>query len=674
MLGFGTGAILYKSCQGLSADAESSPVPQDGTGPTGALTDELSMEVRFPEEPRFPAWKIPLLQYIFAIIFVVLLVGYARLQIAEHAKYLEESQRNRIRELPIVAPRGLILDRNGRILVDNTPAFSVLLSRDGSQKLTAARVQEIAQSLDIDPGDLEQQLEHAASLPGFQPIVIKKNATMQDVAFVESHHTEYPDLDLIQVQERFYPKHEIAASILGYVGDVSEDTIAQRGSPYHPGDVVGKSGIEREYNSVLSGTDGMRRVIVNSRGQEMGSMTAIRPTPGHELRLTIDLDLQLVAEQALGDKSGAVVALDPHTGQVLAMVSHPTFDPNEFAAHINAAQWKQLVDDPQKPLLNKAIQAQLAPGSVFKIVTAVAGLESRTITPNFAIDCPGYVTFYGHTYHDWTWEHHRGHGVVNLHRAIVLSCDVYFYTVGKMLGIDKLAYFAKHLGLGSRTGIDLPGEEPGLVPTPGWVERYFRHKWYAGETISVAIGQGALAVTPLQLAYMVSGVISGGVFNRPELTFRKEIQSLGLDPPARDCRQFLLHPATVEAVDGGLWGVVNEGGGTGAAARVPGLAIAGKTGTAQVVSAAFRRSGHNRNYLANAWFVGYAPFTDPGIVVSVLIMHGGHSSVAAPIAGQVIKAYYEEKGWPQNVAHAPKPAIATALPVSARGGLSQLDQ
>jgi penicillin-binding protein 2 len=626
------------------------------------------MEVRFPEDPRFPAWKIPLLQYIVAITFVFLLVGYGRLQIAEHAKYLEESQRNRIRELPIVAPRGLILDRNGRTLVDNTPAFSVLLSRDGSQKLTTFRIQRIAQSLDIDPADIEQQLQHAASLPGFQPVIIKKNATMQDVAFVESHHIEYPELDLIQVQERFYPKHEVAASVLGYVGDVSEDTIAQRGSPYHPGDVVGKSGIERGYDSVLSGTDGMRRVIVNSRGQEMGSMTAILPTPGHDLRLTIDLDLQLAAEQALGNKSGAVVALDPRTGQVLAMVSHPAVDPNKFAAHITAAQWKQLVDDPQKPLLNKAIQAQLAPGSVFKIVTAVAALETHTITPSFTVHCAGYVKIYGHTFHDWTWwVHHPAHGTVDLHRAIIVSCDVYFFTLGKMLGVDKIAYYAKHLGLGSRTGVDLPGEEPGLVPTPSWVERIFKHKWYAGETISMAIGQGALAVTPLQLAHMIGGVVSGGVFYRPHLVLIKQLDALGVDPAPVKLAAFQLAPATVQAVSQGMWGVVNQGG-TGVGARVPGIEIAGKTGTAQVVSASFRRAGQKGNFKANAWFVGYAPASDPKIVVAVLVMHGAESSVAAPIASQVIKAYYEENGWPQNVGSTPKPAIATALPVSERGG------
>ncbi|MGH9444514.1 MAG: penicillin-binding protein 2 [Terriglobia bacterium] len=626
------------------------------------------MQVRLPEEPRIPAWKIPLLQYLIAIILLILLIGYWRLQITHHEKYLEESQRNRIRELPVVAPRGRILDRDGRILVDNTPAFSVLLSRDAPLKLTSARIAGIARGLELDPTDLDQQLEHAAALPGFQPVVIKTQASMQDVAFVESHRVEYPELDLIQVQQRFYPKHEVAASLLGYVGDVSEDIIAKDSLRYHPGDIAGRSGIEREYNSVLSGTDGMRRVIVNSRGQEMGSMAATPSTPGHDLRLTIDLNLQLTAAQALGDKPGAVVALDPRNGQVLAMVSHPSFDPNEFAGHIDSQQWKALMSDPEKPLMNKAIQAQLAPGSIFKVVTATAALQTGAIKPNFTIYCPGYVTFYGHTYHDWSWEEHRrGHGIVNLHRAIVISCDVYFYTVGKMLGIDKIAYFAKHLGLGSRTGIDLPGEEPGLVPTPDWVEKYFRHKWYAGETISVAIGQGAVMVTPLQIAYMIGGVASGGVFYRPHLTFRNQLMALGLDPPSAEPRKFPLRTATVDAVTQGMWGVVNEAGGTGAGARVAGLQISGKTGTAQVVSEAFQHAGHKGNYKDDAWFVGYAPEENPEIVVSVLVIHGGFSSIAAPIAGQVIKAYFEERNrW----APSPKPrTITTAVSPKPSGGV-----
>ena len=616
------------------------------------------MEVRFPEEPRFPTWKIPFLQYLIAATLLFLLIGYWRLQITQHRQYVEQSERNRIRDLPIIAPRGRILDRGGRVLVGNLPAFSVLLARDEPRKLTSVAIAGIAQGLSLDPASLEAALAEVALLPRFQPVVIKKSADMQDVAFVESHRIEYPELDLIQVQQRFYPKHEVAASTLGYVGDVSAETIAKTGARYLPGDVVGKSGIEREYNAVLSGEDGMRRVIVNSRGQEVGAMTATQPRAGHDLGLTLDLDLQLAAEQALGSRPGAVVAMDPRTGEILAMVSHPAFDPNDFAHRIGQKEWRQLVKDPQNPLMNKAIQAQLAPGSVFKLVTATAALETGTIRPDFTIYCPGYVTFYGHTYHDWSWVHHQGHGRVDLHRAILISCDVYFYTVGKMLGIDKIAYFAKHLGLGSRTGIDLPGEEPGLIPTPEWVEKYYRHKWYPGETVSVAIGQGAVAVTPLQLAYMVSGLASGGVFHRPHLVSDHELAQLGMDPPAEKPRHFPLSSGTLQAVCSGMWGVVNEGG-TGAGARVPGLQIAGKTGTAQVVSVALRHSTHNADYRDNAWFVGYAPFDNPQIVVAVLVMHGGESSVAAPVAGQVMKAYFgEENPQPASPDSSRQPEIA----------------
>ena len=608
------------------------------------------MVVRFPEDQRPPAWKIAFFQYAIAATFAALLIGYWRLQIAEHRYYQQQAERNRVRDLPVIAPRGRILDREGRVLVDNFPAFSVLLLREDLPKLTLDRIRGIAQGLEIDPADIQQLLDKTAQLPKFQPVMLKPDATPADIAYVESHRVEYPELELLQVEQRFYLKHEFAASLLGYVGEVSEDMIAKSGDRYRPGDVAGKSGIEREYNDILSGRDGMRRVVVNSRGQEMGSMTTINALPGNDLRLTIDFNLQMAAETALGDRSGAVVAIDPNTGEVLALASHPSFDPNDFAHHINRKEWSQLNTDPERPLLDKAIQAHLAPGSVFKIVTATAGLETGTITPSFTIICPGYVTLYGHTFHDWIWKKHRGHGSVDLHRAIVESCDTYFYTLGKMLGIDKLAYFAKHLGLGSRTGIDLPGEDPGLVPTPAWVERVFKHKWYAGETISVAIGQGAVAVTPVQLAYMIGGVAQGGVFHLPHLVFKDELQVLGQDPPGSTLVKFPLNPDTVAAVTSGMWGVVNEGGGTGAGARIAGLSVAGKTGTAQVVSVALKNSAHNADYKNNAWFVGYAPASDPQIVVTALVMHGGESSVASPVAGAVIKAFFEEKQSGQTTA------------------------
>lgn len=616
------------------------------------------MEVRFPEEPRFPAWKIPFLQYLIAAILLGLLAGYWRLQITQHQKYVEESERNRTRDLPIIAARGRILDRNGEVMVDSLPSFSVLLSRDDPQKLTTDALKTIALGLDLSPQDLEQQMQQMSGLPRYQPVVIKKSATMQDVAFIESHRTEYPEIDLIQTEQRFYPKHHVAAALLGYVGDVSAEEVAASHSRFHPGDVVGKMGIEREYNSILTGQDGMKRVVVNSRGQEVGTLATVAPHPGLNLRLTLDLNLQLAAEQALGDRPGAVVALDPRSGQVLAMVSHPDIDPNEFAHHIDPAEWKELVTDPEKPLMDKAIQAQLAPGSIFKIAMSVAGLESHEITPNFTVNCPGYVNFYGHTYHDWTWwKYRRGHGAVDLHRAIVISCDVYFFTLGKMLGIDKIAYYAEHLGLGSKTGIDLPGEEPGLMPTPEWVESRFRHKWYAGETISVAIGQGAITATPLQIAEMIGGIAWGGVFYRPHVAFRDEMpQPVSADS---EVTRFPLSPETVQAVTSGMWGVVNEGG-TGAGARVAGLDIAGKTGTAQVVSVALKDAVHSANYKNNAWFVGYSPSPDPEIAVCALVMHGGESSVASPIVGAVIKAYYAEHH-PQDL----RPALASRQPQAA---------
>jgi len=601
------------------------------------------MEFRFPEDERLPSWKISFLQYLVAGTFFFLLFGYWRMQIAHHRQYLEQAERNRIRNLPIIAPRGRILDREGRILADNFPAFSVLLMRETPAALTPQRVEGIARGLSLDPADLHHQVERAEKLPHFQPIVLKQSATLEDIAFVESHRLEYPELSLLQVQQRSYPKQTIAAAALGYVGEVSEEMVAKPGSPYRPGDVVGKSGIERTYNSILAGRDGMRRVIVNSRGQEMGSMTTINALPGNDLRLTLDLDLQMVAEAGLGEQPGAVVALDPATGEVLAMVSHPSFDPNDFARRIDVETWERLTSDPQKPLMNKAIQAHLAPGSVFKIFTGAAALETGTIKPNYTLNCSGLVNIYGHTYHDWVWNKGHGHGSVDFHRAIVHSCDVYFYTLGKLLGIEKIAYFAQRLGLGARTGIDLPGEDSGLVPSPAWVKRVFKRQWWAGETISVAVGQGAVAVTPLQLAYAIGGIASGGEFRRPHLAFRNQLLALGVkSKEEEEDRRFPLSDETVEALSRGMWGVVNEGG-TGASAYEPGLDIAGKTGTAQVVSVELEQAAKKHEYRSNAWFVGYSPSAKPEIAVAALVMQGDHSTVAVPIARDVIKAYLQKK-------------------------------
>ena len=601
------------------------------------------MEVRFPSDERPPAWKIAFLQYVIAATFLLLLVGYWRLQIENHRQYADLAERNRIRNLPIIAPRGRILDRDGRVLADNFPAFSVLLLRESASTLSPESVAGIARGLQLDPEEIRGIIQRTASLPRFQPVLLKQAATLEDISFVESHRVEYPELELIQVQQRLYPKQQVGAAMLGYVGQVPEEMIAKLGSSYRPGDVIGKFGVEAEYNQILAGHDGMRRVVVNSRGQEVGLLSTINAQSGNDLRLTIDLDLQMAAEASLGDQAGAVVALDPRTGEVLAMVSHPSFDPNDFAKRIDPKEWNDLMSDPMKPLMNKAIQAQLAPGSTFKIVMAAAALETGTVTPDFIVHCAGAVTIYGHLYHDWVFEKHKSHGSVNIHSAIRESCDVFFYTVGKMLGIDKIDYYAKGLGLGSRTGIDLPGEAAGLVPSPEWVQRVFKRKWYAGETISVSIGQGADSVTPLQLAHTIGGIAMGGVFHRPHVAFQDQLRALGVDPPDTTPQDFPLKDETIAAVKSGMWAVVNEGGGTGGAARCPGIDISGKTGTAQVVSQALEKSGNSSEYKSTAWFVGYAPSDKPEIVVAALVQHGEHSAVAIPIVREVIKAYFDKK-------------------------------
>jgi penicillin-binding protein 2 len=409
-----------------------------------------------------------------------------------------------------------------------------------------------------------------------------------------------------------------------------------------PGDRVGKAGIERQYNDLLKGTDGARRIVVNTYGAEVAVLDSTPPTPGRDLRLTLDYDLQAVAEQGFQEDSGALVALSPQTGEVLALVSRPTFDPNLFAGgRISNQDWAGLMSDPNLPLVNRAIQAQLAPGSIFKIVMAAAAIQSGTATEETSFYCPGGANFYGRYFRCWQT---RGHGRVSLHQAIVHSCDVFFYNLGRNLGVERIADYSVQFGLGRKTGIDLPHEQTGTVPSPEWKERVFREKWYPGETISLAIGQGALTTTPLQIAYSVGGIATGGSFARPHLIALEELTARGRKvPPGAEVRVALAEE-TVAAVTDALYGVVNEGG-TGGRARIVGLDVGGKTGTAQVASIDASRSAKAAGspLLDNAWFVGLAPRRNPEIVVAVLYQAGEHGALAAPLARDVIKAYFDKK-------------------------------
>jgi penicillin-binding protein 2 len=612
----------------------------------------------FGNEEKLPQGRLAVFSYAAAALTVLLLAGFWKLQVLETGHFADLAERNRVRTIPIMAPRGRILDREGRVLVDNYPSFSILLLR-GDSRLLEKSLPQVAEGLDLPVDDLRQQLTAATSEPKFQPIVIKPEATQADIAFVESHRADLPVLELLMVHRRRYPSNGFLSHAIGYVGEVSEQQLADSNGRYRPGDFTGRSGLEREYNDVLMGTDGNRRVMVDSMGRVVSTLDDTEAVPGQPIQLTIDYDLQAIAEADLGEKQGAIVALDPQTGEVLAMASHPAPDPNDFAVRISPAQWKTLNEDPQHPLLNRAIQAQLAPGSVFKIIVATAMLETGTPAQNFTVSCPGYADFYGRTFHCWQ---KGGHGSVSLHKAIVQSCDVFFYNVGKRLGIDRIYQYATELGLGRRTGIDLPGEQPGFIPSPEWKERVFHQQWFAGETISVAVGQGAVVATPLQMARTIGGIAMGGTFVQPHLL---------KDSPSVHTERVPLREDTIQQVTDAMFGVVNEGG-TAATARLQNIELCGKTGSAQVIGYDTRdRLGKAAEFKENAWFVGYAPRRNPEIAVAVVIQGGGHGGTVAPEAADIVKAYYEKKQQRQQQNHtalnsltgpAPAAMVATLEP------------
>ena len=592
------------------------------------------MPYSFHNDNRLPQGRLAMASYVIVGMIGVLLLGFWKLQIIDAEKYASMAERNRVRSIPVIAPRGRMLDRDGRVLVDNRPSFSVLLLRD-DPALVEKNLPGIADGLGIPVADLKEELSTTRNLPKFQPIIIKPEASDADIAFIESHRSDIPILEMISISRRRYLPGGFMAHASGYVGEVSEAQIESSNGRFRPGDFAGKTGLEKQYNDLLMGTDGMRRVIVNSVGKEVGRLSTQEAIPGKQIQLTIDYDLQQVAEQSLGTRPGAVVALDPRTGEVLAMVSRPTPDPNDFSVRVSNDIWKSLNEDPLKPMLNRAIQAQLAPGSVFKIITATAMLEDKVPPESYTAFCPGYAYFYGRQFKCWVFGK-SSHGVVNFRKAILESCDIFFYNVGMKLGIDRLAYYATKMGIGHKTGIDLPSEEPGLMPSQEWVERVFHRKWYPGETISVSTGQGAVETTPLQLARTIGGIAMGGIFKQPHLL--KDAQNVGEE-------RFGISEPTVEKITDAMYGVVNDGG-TGASLKLAGVELSGKSGTAQVIGYSTRdRLGKSKKFEDNAWFVGYAPRRNPEIVVAVLVQESGqHGGTASgPVVRDIIKAYYDKK-------------------------------
>jgi penicillin-binding protein 2 len=585
--------------------------------------------------------RLTVVQYIILAIFLLLAYGLWRLQVSQKNMYATLAEQNRIRNVPILAPRGKIVDRNGRTIVDNYRSVTALLLRDSSRNLRED-ADLIASGLHMDAKDVKEKIRHFAYLPQYQPIYLKEDITPDEEAFIEAHKTELPELDTIMAYRRLYPRKGFMAHLIGYVGEVSEDMLNQpQFELYNPGDVVGRSGVELEYNQILMGKNGSRQVLVNSHGQEVDKPLDEKPAePGKPLKLTLDVDLQIAAEEALGDKNGAIVAMDPHTGEILAMVSRPTFDPNDFAVRISRKDWSKLLTDPDKPLLNRAIQAQLAPGSTFKIIMSVAGWQEG-IAQNLNVHCNGGAEFYGRRFGCWV---KTGHGEVDLEKAIYQSCDVFFYTLANKLGIDRIAKYATALGFAQKTGIDLPDEVSGVMPSEQWKLRNFRQKWFAGETISVGIGQGAVAVTPVQLLRAISTISMAGRMVVPHVA-----DPSGL--PANYLEVGHYSDVKMVPIDSTGWTYITDAmvkvlqpGGTSPLAAIPGIEIAGKTGSAQIVSLATRAKHQNDEDLAqNGWFVGFTPRRNPDIVVCVLFQGGEHGKLAARLATQVIKAFVEKQ-------------------------------
>jgi penicillin-binding protein 2 len=579
------------------------------------------------------------------VVLFALGISFWYLQVVRHQQYQTMAENNHQRRLALRAPRGVLFDRKMRVLVENRDAFSISILREHTRDLDQT-IRLLASVTGVAEADVRASVARYRGQPSYRPIVVINDASLAQVSAVLARRLdrELPGIVVERVPTRRYPEGGLAAHLIGYVGEATELQLAASG--LRSGAIVGQSGVERAYNRQLMGADGERRVMVNSVGREVGTIEEIVPTEGQRVQLTIDFDLQRAAETAFRELgySGAAVILDPRNGEVLALVSLPAYDPNAFASGIDRASWTRLNTDRLRPLQNRAIQGRYSPGSTFKLIVATAALEEGLITPDHTVTCHGAATFYDRSFQ---CNVRGGHGTVDLRHAIERSCNVYFYTLGNMLGVDRIHKWAEILGLSGQTGIDLPNEADSLVPSVAWKKARTGQKWYAGETISVAIGQGQVSVTPASLAMAYATVANGGTRVTPHLL--RAIDSgegwLAAPVPAPATPSVRLKPETVAALHDGLWMVVN-GAGTGRNARVEGRDVSGKTGTAQVISlqGAKQAAGKtDRDLRDHGWFAFFAPRDNPEIAGVVFAEHSEHGSEAARIVRHVIETYYAGK-------------------------------
>jgi penicillin-binding protein 2 len=582
---------------------------------------------------------------VFRVVSVLVLLTlsyYWKVQILEHKKFWGLAEANRTRMRVLAAPRGLIRDRNRWILADNRASFKVSLVRE-NVKDPEASFAAVSRLLGIDIDVLRGRVEQYKNVQLFEPIVIADGLGAIDVAPIESRRLEFPELVVEAEPQRYYPGRSLAAHVLGYLQERTPEEIrAEPGRVLRAGEMVGKTGIEREYDGLLRGQDGSVYEVVDSLGRVRGETARVKPVQGRDIDLTLDSRLQARAEELLDGREGVIIALDPRTGGILALASYPTFDPNRFITRFTPDEWLQLMNDPLSPLEDRAIRGLYAPGSIFKLVMSLGGLDFGYVSPGTSVFCSGSMEIYGAVRHCW---YEPGHGPMDLVDAIKNSCNIYFYQLGRRMGIDLIALAAGRLGLGQATGVDLAGEKEGLVPSTEWKSKALKAPWYPGETISVAIGQGQLQVTPLQIAALGSAIARRGARARPHL-----LLSDTAGPPAGRADDggsaAPFKPATFEQVIAGKWKSVNDGG-TGNGAFVEGLDVCGKTGSTQIMSreSAERLARAGREIKTHSWFLGFAPRVNPRLVVTVLVEYGGGGgATAAPLAGRIFALFKDLEG------------------------------
>jgi penicillin-binding protein 2 len=620
--------------------------------------------------------RLSVLQYIVAMAFAALAVSFWVFQIAKHQQFREMADNNFRRLLPLPAPRGVLFDRNGHILVANRNTFNIVLAREQTKDIDQT-LQILGEATGVDPALLKDIVNRRRREPSYRPIVLIENATEPQVIAMRARSMELPGINYQEVPARRYDG-DMGAHLYGYVGEVSEGQLqSAEYKELGQGAIVGKAGVEQAYNKLLMGAEGNKIVIVNSRGREILEESRLDPREGNRLMLTIDADVQKAAEDGFrhyGNQytgkpyNGAAVILDPRNGEVLSLVSVPAYDPNKFAVGIDAVTWNALNTDKRNPLQNRALQAIYSPGSTFKIVVATAALEEGLVRPDFRVTCGGGATFYGRRFACWN---ENGHGSVDMRHAIEQSCNVYFYTLGQMLGVDRIHKWATALGLGVINGIDIPNEKTGLVPSSEWKQRVRKEPWYPGETISVAIGQGYVSVPPLQLAQMIATIANGGTRYTPRV-LKAIDRGNGWQPVPAPAPQgvYRMKESTVKALHDGLWLAVN-GAGTAGRARIEGRDVSGKTGTAQPnMSLENQRRLRGREEARDhGWFIFMAPRDNPEIAGVIFAEHAEHGYYGASIAKHIIETYFakkEGKPLPQLVPLDPNRIIANATPASPR--------